>query len=78
MLAIVDHYAAAGSPRETGGTLHRIDPQIVIDELEAEGFTLEGKSEVLRNMDDDYSLSMYDPQVRGKTDRFVMKFRLLE
>lgn len=75
MLAIVDHYAAAGSPRETGGTLHRIDPQIVISELEASGFVLEAKSEVLSNMEDDHSLGVFDPAVRGKTDRFVLKFR---
>jgi predicted methyltransferase len=75
VLAVVDHYAAAGSPRETGGSLHRIDPQIVISELEAEGFMLEAKSDVLRNMEDDYSKGMFDPEVRGKTDRFVLKFR---
>ena len=78
MLAVVDHYAEAGSPRETGGTLHHIDPQIVISELEAEGFVLEGKSEVLRNMEDDYSKGMFDPEIRGRTDRFVLKFRLPE
>ncbi len=75
ILAIVDHYASAGSPRETGNTLHRIDPQIVIDELEAGGFVLEAKSDVLRNMDDDHSLNMADPAIRGKTDRFVLRFR---
>ncbi len=75
MLAVVDHYAEAGSPRETGGSLHRIDPQIVISELEADGFVLEAKSDVLRNMEDDYSKGMFDPEVRGKTDRFVLKFR---
>jgi predicted methyltransferase len=76
MLAIVDHYAAAGSPPETGGTVHRIDPQIVIDELTADGFVLEAKSDVLRNMDDDHSVGVFDPAVRGKTDQFVLKFRL--
>jgi predicted methyltransferase len=75
MLAIVDHYAAAGSPRETGGTLHRIDPQIVISELEAEGFVLEASSDVLRNMEDDHNKAMFDPEVRGRTDRFVLRFR---
>lgn len=75
ILAVVDHYAAAGSPRDTGNSLHRIDPQIVIDELQAAGFKLEAKSDVLRNMDDDHSLSMAAPEVRGKTDRFVLKFR---
>ncbi len=75
ILAVVDHYAAAGSPRETGNTLHRIDPQIVIAELEAAGFELQAKSDVLRNMDDDHSLNMGDPKVRGNTDRFVLRFR---
>jgi predicted methyltransferase len=75
ILAVVDHSAAAGSPPETGGTLHRIDPSIVTAEIEAAGFILDGKSDVLRNMDDDHSLPVFDEQIRGKTDRFVMKFR---
>jgi len=75
MLAVVDHYAATGSPPETGGTLHRIDPQIVISEIESAGFVLEARSDVLRNMDDDHSKAMSDPEIRGKTDRFVLKFR---
>ena len=36
---------------------------------------LEDKSDVLRNMEDVYSKGMFDPEVRGKTDRFVLKFR---
>ncbi len=75
ILTVVDHYAAAGAPRETGGSLHRIDPQIVISELEAEGLVLEARSAVLRNLEDDHSLGVFDPEVRGKTDRFVLKFR---
>ena len=75
ILAVIDHYAAPGAPRETGNTLHRIDPDIVVAELEAAGFVLEDKSEVLRNMNDDLSLSMSAPEVRGKTDRFVFRFR---
>ncbi len=75
MLAIVDHNAEAGSPRETGGTLHRIDRQIVIDELEAAGFVFESASDVLRNREDDYSKGVFDPGIRGKSDRFVLKFR---
>ena len=75
ILGVVDHYAAAGSGRETGNSLHRIDPEIVISELEAAGFVLEEKSDILRNMDDDHSLNMSAPEVRGKTDRFVLRFR---
>ena len=74
MLGIVDHYAAPGSPGETGSTLHRIDPAIAISELQAAGFVLEGESDVLRNPEDDHSKSVFDPEVRGKTDRFVLRF----
>ena len=75
LLAVVDHYAAAGSPRETGNTLHRIDPELVIAELQEAGFVLEDKSDVLRNMDDDHSVHMGATEIRGKTDRFVLRFR---
>lgn len=73
-LAVVDHSAAAGTPSDSGGTLHRIDPAIVRAEIEAAGFVFSGSSEILRNPDDDLSLGMSDPAVRGKTDRFVFKF----
>ena len=63
------------SLRETGGTLHRIDPAIVIEDMTAAGFELEGQSDLLRNPDDDHSKSVFDPELRGKTDRFVMRFR---
>ena len=75
ILAIVDHHAAAGSPREIGGTLHRIDPEIVISELSEAGFQLQARSQVLRNMEDDYAKSVFDPEVQGNTDRFVFLFR---
>lgn len=75
VLGVVDHVAEAGSPRETGGTLHRIDPAIVVEEMEKAGFVPDGKSDALRNLDDDYSVAMMDPTVRGKTDRLVMRFR---
>ncbi len=72
-MAVVDHHAAAGSPHESGGSLHRIDPDIVLDEMQSAGFVLNGKSDILRHMEDDYSLNMSDPNVRGKTYRFVFK-----
>ena len=75
ILAIVDHAAATGSPRETGNTLHRIVPDIVISELGKAGFVLDAESDVLRNVDDDLSMNMSAPEIRGRTDRFVMRFR---
>ena len=74
-LGITDHRAAAGSPPETGGTLHRIDPDIVISDLEAAGFVLDGETDVLSVSADDHSVNVFDPAVRGKTDRFVLRFK---
>jgi predicted methyltransferase len=75
IVGVVDHYAAAGSGRETGSTTHRIDPAIVIEEMTAAGFVLEGESDALRNPADDYEKNIFDGSVIGKTDRFVMRFR---
>ena len=74
-LGIVDHQAASGSPAETGNTLHRIDSAIVIAELEGVGFVLEGESNVLASAEDDHTKSVFDPEIRGKTDRYVLRFR---
>ena len=75
VIGIIDHYAADGAPRETGGTTHRIDPAIVIEEMARAGFRLDGQSDILRTQSDDYSKIVFDPALRGRTDRFVMRFR---
>lgn len=74
-LGLIDHAAPGGSPVETAGTLHRIDPAIVERDFAAAGFVLEARSDLLRNPADDYSKGVFDPAVRGRTDRFVMLFR---
>jgi len=75
IFGILDHHAADGAPSETGGTTHRIDPAIVVAAMTAAGFELDGQSELLRNPEDDYEKIVFDPELRGKTDRFVMRFR---
>jgi predicted methyltransferase len=75
VLGIVDHAAARGAPQETGNTLHRIDPQLARSEIEKAGFVFEEAADMLRNANDDHSLNMADPAIRGRTDRFVMRFR---
>jgi predicted methyltransferase len=74
-LGVVDHSAEAGSPREIGGTLHRIDPGVVLEDLENAGFVLDGENDLLRSTEDDYSKNVFDAAVRGKTDRFTLRFR---
>jgi predicted methyltransferase len=75
IVAIIDHFAEAGAPPETGNTLHRIDPALVIGDMEAAGFVFEAQSDILRNTDDDHSKTVFAPEIRGNTDRFVMRFR---
>ena len=71
---VLDHKSAPGSPETTGGTLHRIDPDIVKELAVAAGFVLAEESDVLANADDDYSMSVFDPKVRRNTDRFLHKY----
>jgi len=75
VLGIVDHVAAAGSPPETGGTLHRIDPALIKRDMAEAGFRFDGESNILRNPADDHSQTVFAPTVRGRTDRAVLRFR---
>ena len=75
-VVIVDHVGpAGGDPREVADRLHRIDPERVKADMKAAGFVLEADSSVLRRSEDDHTKLVFDPAVRGKTDRFIMKFR---
>ncbi len=76
VVGIVDHAANAGAdPRVTVEATHRIDPAVVRADFARAGFFLEGESDLLRNPADDHSLSVFDAKIRGRTDRFVFKFR---
>jgi predicted methyltransferase len=74
---IVDHSARPGSGTADVQTLHRIDEQVVRDEVTAAGFDLVAEASFLRNPSDarDWNDS---PRAaadrRGTSDRFVLKF----
>ena len=72
MLGVVDH---AGNPDADNATLHRIHEDLVVKAVTDAGFVVEAKSEVLRHSNDDHSLVVFDPAIRGKTDRFVLRLR---
>lgn len=72
---IIDHVGAAGDTREIVSKVHRIDPQTVIRDMTKAGFKLVEESDVLRRSNDDIEKSVFDESVRGKTDRFMMKFQ---
>ena len=72
---VADHRGAAGDATAIAGTLHRIDPAAVTTAMIAAGFVPDGASNALQRGDDDLTLKVFDPQVRGKTDRFLLRFR---
>lgn len=72
---IVDHVAAAGSGLEAAMKVHRIEPAIVRQEVEAAGFKLETQSDLLADKADDHTANVFSPAIRGKTDQFILKFR---
>jgi predicted methyltransferase len=71
---IVDHVAATGTGASNAGSLHRIEPAVVRQEVEAAGFVLDAESSVLANKDDLHSLKVFDPSIKGETDRFAYRF----
>jgi predicted methyltransferase len=76
IVGIIDHVANPNSdPRATVDKLHRIDPNLIKADFKRAGFQLVGSSDILRNPADDHSLLVFDPKIRGKTDRVVLKFR---
>ena len=76
VIGIIDHVAApGGDTRQVADKLHRIDPAVVKADFEKAGFVLEESSDLLRNPADDHSLLVFDEKIRGKTDRFMFRFR---
>ncbi len=71
---VLDHAAAPGSPKSTGGVVHRIDPAIIRQLAEEAGLVMTGESNVLRNADDEYQTNIFDPSVRRMTDRVLYKY----
>jgi predicted methyltransferase len=75
VVGVIDHVGPAGDTRALVDQLHRIDPKVVKADFLAAGFKLEAETNLLANPADDHSKNVFDPAIRGKTDRFFYKFR---
>ena len=69
---IVDHSAAPGTGATETTTLHRIDEDYLIKDVEKAGFKLYGASSALRHPEDNRTWLVF--KHRGETDRFMLKF----
>lgn len=72
---VIDHSGRPGTGATEVQTLHRIDGDFLRAEVEAAGFVFEGEIDVLRNPEDDRTINVFDPAIRGRTDQFVHRFR---
>jgi predicted methyltransferase len=70
---VEDHVAAAGSGARDTDTLHRIDPDLVKQEVTSVGFVFEGGSDALHNPDDPHDAKVFE--LKGRSDKFLFKFR---
>lgn len=69
VLGVIDHY---GDSDKDNTQLHRLDVAAALQIIEAAGFEMES-SDLLRNPDDDRTIMVFDPAIRGKTDRVLYK-----
>jgi len=70
VLGIIEHSAY---PVYDPGPLHRaLEAQVVAD-VQAAGMFVSASSSILENPDDPRSNMVFDPSVRGATDRFVLR-----
>lgn len=75
LMLVIDHSGVAGSKTKQAQEEHRIDEAYVKDELARFGFETVKQSDLLRNPDDSRTGVVFDPKIRGKTDRFVLVVR---
>ena len=69
MLGLIDH---VGDADKDNAELHRLDVEAALPIIEAAGFEMTS-SDLLRNADDDHTAMVFNPAIRGQTDRVLYK-----
>lgn len=72
ILAISDHVGVTGNDNRE---LHRIETATIISLLNQSGFVVEASSDLLANLADDHSQSIFDDELRYHTDRVLIRAR---
>jgi predicted methyltransferase len=71
---VVEHAGDTMMESEEVFDLHRMNEAMARSEVESVGFRLVESSDVLRNPNDDRSMIVFDSDIKGQTDRFVLSF----
>jgi len=72
VFGIIDHQGIEGNDNKA---LHRALKADVIRVAQAAGFVVDGDSGILHNHNDDMTQAVFAEDVRGKTNRFLLKLR---
>lgn len=75
LYVVVDHHATAGSGLADVNRIHRIDAELVKQEIMAAGFILDAESDLLAHPEDARTRHVYEADMRGRTDQFFYRFR---
>jgi len=70
-MILIDHAAQRGSGLRDTKTLHRIDEDTVVSELEKAGFKVEARSDFLQNKSDPRTEAFFE--YKGQSDRFALR-----
>ena len=72
---IIDHKAAETAGDDVTEALHRIKESTTKKEVEAAGFKLVGEGHDLNYTSDDGTKRVFENDIRGKTNQFMLKFQ---
>lgn len=72
VFGVTDHVGVEG---QDNARLHRVPKQRLLEDAAAAGFIVEAESPVLAHAADDHTRPVFDPQLRGRTDQFVVRLR---
>jgi predicted methyltransferase len=73
-LLVIDHQAAKGAGKSVTKSLHRVEGSFVKQDIINRGFIFVKESSLLENDKDPLDISVFTPEVRRQTDRFVYLF----
>lgn len=71
---VSDHSGKTGAGDSIAKDLHRMDEATAKSEIEAAGFKLDGSSDALAHSEDPRDDSVFSPERRGYSDRFVLRY----
>ena len=75
MFLAIDHIAPDGAGLEAGGTWHRVEESVTTAMAEAAGLTVLRRSDLLKNADDPLNVSVFAPEVQGKSSQFMVLYQ---